>query len=545
MEKLFENHSEYLNDIADVDYTLYNKNVIKNGFSDFTEVFCDNLILQCATHALIMKTKDQIAYFAAILKSIFLLRFTKKQFSLKYLTSGICKDFDTCLSQKMHDSRQKQLNISDYKSAYISFKVSFRDIEFGTVICGLKQVISDLTMYCISMHDIDITVDCAFISTRDIIKQYIFQNMQGISLVNDRYSVGDNCISWLSMASAKIHSRTKIYNKFCQMLESTDVRSKFGNQISNLVANSSKAFSSKLQRYKATGMSRIEITLYTNELYDVECYTWLMEKTLKSLSNLATFEVSFDNQWKALLGKITQSCFVYDRKKHCFGYCHWWNSLTSNMNGVIRKNVAEKEVSILIANYSFNDRNSYYLLCDNGMIIDRKIFRRVDGSTALTFTSGSENSLYPSSSKCVNYVPFSTVGLVPCSNIIIGWPEQEVQKNKTKQICSIYLVTHNSENDINSDDLVPLATISHRNFITDYNILAVNETYLVKAYCFQQYRNKMVGYIITSSKEHVRCGTNLTNILQQHLESSKTTFKFTPTKFSKVHGNRSLHCKKL
>lgn len=54
------------------------------------------------------------------------------------------------------------------------------------------------------------------------------------------------------------------------MIESTEACSRIGSQLSNFIANRSQRFTQKLLRYKETGMTRFEITVYGTELFSLD-----------------------------------------------------------------------------------------------------------------------------------------------------------------------------------------------------------------------------------------------------------------------------------
>lgn len=57
-------------------------------------------------------------------------------------------------------------------------------------------------------------------------------------------------------------------------------------------------------RYRARGMSRIETTVYSGNVYDVEDYQLIIQQTVERMSECPTFEISFDRQWRALANEI-------------------------------------------------------------------------------------------------------------------------------------------------------------------------------------------------------------------------------------------------
>ncbi|KAL1929527.1 hypothetical protein VTP01DRAFT_1665 [Rhizomucor pusillus] len=149
------------------------------------------------------------------------------------------------------------------------------ELPLNTVIRCVRQVVLLLEESTVILHEIDIAVDCAFISTRAIIKEYLMTlGVTDRDIADDVKDVGLNSISWRGYTTSvpPIMLRTKIYNKFVQMHESTDVRTKVGSQLANLIMNPCSRLTEKLRSFMASGMSRIEITFYLSTVYDAEEY---------------------------------------------------------------------------------------------------------------------------------------------------------------------------------------------------------------------------------------------------------------------------------
>ncbi|KAH7025484.1 LOW QUALITY PROTEIN: hypothetical protein BKA57DRAFT_480350 [Linnemannia elongata] len=123
------------------------------------------------------------------------------------------------------------------------------------------------------LHDIDMTHDCRYVSTRTYLEMHL--KAKGIStIVNDR---GHN--------AQKI--RYKFYNKLVQMLESADVR---------------------------------------KSLHPLAVYQDRMDDARRLLDGCTTFDYSYEQQWIERAELIKAMVAVYIPGSKVFAYCHWWSS---------------------------------------------------------------------------------------------------------------------------------------------------------------------------------------------------------------------------
>ncbi|KAL1931701.1 hypothetical protein VTP01DRAFT_9844 [Rhizomucor pusillus] len=246
-DQIFVENAELLNDVAYVDYTIGGSNR-RFGWDDASTAFCDSLLFWCLTCASLMRKPEEIGRFLSLVRAHF----------------AMVADELSGVIIKYRALREFKVEAKDFKAAYIAIKVSFQQqLPLETVIRCVREVIRLLEESTIILHDIDISVDCAFISTRAIIKDYLSKLGVTENDIADKIKdVGLNYISWRGYTTSvpPVILRTKIYNKFVQMLESTDVRSSLGSQLANLIMNPCPRFAQKLRSFSGSGMSRIEIT---------------------------------------------------------------------------------------------------------------------------------------------------------------------------------------------------------------------------------------------------------------------------------------------
>jgi hypothetical protein len=556
MEKVFEANTEYLNDLAGIDYTT-NHIGAYYGFDRFSEIFCDNIILWCATLLPLVKTKARtICYYIQLIRDSLLYHFTESEFSLKFVFIGDCKDYQY-LTTDMFSKIEMKNSCKNGRHGYLAIKVSFNDISFEKVLTVMKLLNKSLLDNCVAIHDIDLFVDCCYITTREIVRCFLLNNgILSRSIVNDRNSVGNDCISWYVHGKQFIKIRNKVYNKFVQMLQSTDINSKLGCQLYNFVANPSAEFTHRFLNYRSCGMSRLEFTFYSSNLYQLEYYLDHLHSTLLFLRNLSTYEVPFQNQWANIIKRLNSACFIYDKKSKILVYCHWWNSITCRKNGVLFKGIDLKYIMNIIANFSFNDRNSFLIMLDNFLdsptSYSTRIFQRISGSTGITFTAGARNSPYPSSLffKQTKVLSFHEVGLISIENITFGWPSIYYDK-RTAPVAPIIELSSNlsSTKSLSINDevnrMTEIVNIPTKLSKADYDALTPNTQYTFIAFGYKVFYKKLTLFLQTKESIYVRASSSLTSIFNQHREKNSAFLQVKIINKIKTNGKRDLNCQKI
>lgn len=278
VDDIFAYHQEYQSDIYGVDYTQLGKP--RTGWYDPSDMFCDNVVFWCLTHCIFSSRPKDIKTYMALIRGVFSEYLDVVQFKVSYIASGRCGE-ETLFNEKMQTRKAADMNVENFTPACVAIKASFENIAFGYLLETLKKAIKHLKRNYVLMHDMDISMDLARISTRKVIYDYLLgMGIEKEDIVNDRYSVGDNCISWYSTTTIKdniVPVRVKMCNKFIQMLESAEVCSLIGSQLSYLVANTDESLSEKSQRYLHRGMCRLKITLYGSKVYKEHRYRELLD----------------------------------------------------------------------------------------------------------------------------------------------------------------------------------------------------------------------------------------------------------------------------
>jgi hypothetical protein len=393
-----------------------------------------------------------------------------------------------------------------------------------------------------------VTVDCGYISTRSIIEKYVLSHNLATKsdIVNDRRYVGDNCISFLGKSSLlnNANTRTKIYNKFIQALESSQVLESFGSRLSHLVAGYDVAIMENLRRFLDTGYTRIELSIYGSILFHSTSYTKAMNNVLNNLARCPTFKVPLREQWHMVADKLTQVIAVYIEESSTFAYCHWWNSLTKRKQGICKKIKAE-HLKCHLANFSFNDRtiHCFYLKqIGSGSsyeILKHERYMRAVGCTEMTLVPGVSNSLFPSRARLPNAIMFADVGLDAYQNVYIDWPAHRLENSIDRCIAPLIEIVDSTFSMASLQDaLLPslevISSPQSSSYRADVSCLVEGATYCVIKYGYAPFRGKTCLHLVFDDGLKVRCGGALQDIVEEKLQDN-VAFNITVTSVSKRH----------
>ena len=537
----FNEHPQYLNDVYGINYAQnYDQNY---GWTDLTGIFVDSILLWCAYD---MQTdKNMVKYYLGIISHKLGLYFEKSQFQLKAARKGVWASFDEA-SEKVE--MQQEYSVI----GYIGVNVRFHNIGLSNLFVALRQALRLLRNESIILRSIDVTVDCGYISTRSIIEKYVLSHNLATKsdIVNDRLSVGDNCISFLGKSSLlnNANTRTKIYNKFIQALESSQLLESLGSRLSHLIADHDASYMDKLRRFLETGYSRIELSIYGSTLFHPTSYERAMDDTLNKMARCPTFKVPLREQWHMIVDKLTQVTAVYIEETSTFAYCHWWNSLTKRKQGIC-KEIKADHLKCHLANFSFNDRtiHCFYIkqIGSNSSsyeTIKHERYVRAAGCTEMTLVPGKSNSLFPSRAYLSDdAITFADVGLDTYNNVCIEWPDNRLDKTAGKCIARLVRVDDNGAFTMTSlqHALAPpalevISSPQSSTYRSDVAYLKEGVTYSVVKYGYAPFRGKTCLHLVFDDGLKVRCGGTLQDIVEEKLQDN-VAFNITVTSVSKRH----------
>jgi hypothetical protein len=484
----------------------------RQGFAKYSRFFCDSIIFWG-----IHNYDDRRGQGGAIGKYVGAIRETFKKTSLevdsspKCVGSGLIHSNTEYFGSALLKANREKYADEIYRAGYIAVKVSLKDPRAKDVIPILDSMLPILKKHGVILHDIDLTKDCRYITTRSRIKNYL--EKKGITTVKndrDRTKVGDHCISWMGHTKNTKNIRYKVYNKFVQMMESAEVRKPLGSRMEDFVVGDG-SFSKRLIKHKDHGFSRLELTFYGPKLLTYEEYHNRIVETMELLEECPTFECSFENQWRQRADRIKSMIAIYlpEKEKGVFAYCHWRNSVTSKKYGYVWKNVLPNVVSKLLANYSFNDRPIYYFEAkvdeDEVSITKEVVYSRQPGCTAITLVPGGSKGMFPSRDSFPDLArKFSKMGFVEVDNISIGWPKKRFNKNSAP-LAEIVEGWNENKDEGYTRRLKEVNSSVYRSSFT----LDPGTEYTIVAAGLQNYRKSLRWHFITQCGKHVRAGKSL------------------------------------
>jgi nitrogen regulatory protein PII len=468
-------------DINNTDYTKGKEPFIPSLESD-APIFCDNIILWSIHTNVKEDIRNKCKHWFG------------NSFHLTQLRQGNLKDND----------------IAPNGTPYFSIRITLSEVDLEHVLEAIPSIANTDNVI---IHDIDIAQDINYITTRRNVEEHILANgVQKRDIVDDRYKVGDNCISFFNDDRTL---KVKVYNKYVQMLESSDVMTTLGSRLHNLFVDPKDSIRETLERTRETGITRIEVKFYGGDS-EVDYYIEKFNEVKEFLQGCKFYEVSLENQWKQLAKKIYKSkiTMIYLEEEETFAYCHWWNSLTGKMQGGISTKVNNEEVLTLVTNFSFNSTITKLITITKNKTITNEYKRT---ASEITFIPGPQGGLYPNTKPKINP---SEVGIIDYKGINIGYPHTKFHRNS-----SPITGLENIDNDT-LEDLID-HHISH--YTTGYNILKQGSIYRVVARGEIKFRDKWyIGAELIDENNKlikVRCGPNLESLINS--QTIKFHFKVT------------------
>jgi len=404
-------------------------------------------------------------------------------------------------------------DIAPINIPYFSFKVSLSDVLINEV---KKHSLTSLISSKIILHDIDIAQDIQYITTRNDVERFILDNdlVKEEDIIDDRRKVGDNCISFYNEdQSLKI----KVYNKFVQMLESCEVLTVLGSRIHNIFVDPLLSLQAAMQRTSKTGVTRIEIKIYGEEIRNLLWYLDIFDEVKDNLKGYSFYRFSFEDQWKRLVDSIyvydKQVTMVYLEEDNFFAYCHWWNKLTGKIQGGSQKNVKKEHLELLISNYSFNGKKNTQIITN--ILIEQ--YKRVENN--ITLIPGPKGGLYPNV-KC-KLSPEES-GLVDYKSHQLGWVDKLTRNNlPLSKIIKIF----------NGDELEKITDYRISHYKAGHTTLSANSLYKVLSKGELPFRgnNSIVLEVIDEDENiiKIQCG----KILEELVINEEKKFFFRAKNF--------------
>ncbi|OAQ23275.1 hypothetical protein K457DRAFT_25176 [Linnemannia elongata AG-77] len=307
------------------------------------------------------------------------------------------------------DEKVKENSNGPYSAGFTSIKLSLYHCRAKKVVVAMVAILPVLRKRYLVLHDIDMTHDCRYVSTRTYLERHL-KAIEGIStIVNDHGRVGDHCMTLFAPADNAQKIRCKVYNKPVQMLVSADVRKSLGSRMEDIVANPDEKFSRTLLRHRDHGLLRLELTFYGSRLHPLAVHQNRMDDARRLLECCTTFDYSYEQHWIERAELIKAMVAVYIPGIKVFAYCHWWNSTTRKKYGYMWSKVSALLAMHLVANYSFDDRPIYYVeakVSENGTVevTKEKMYEREPGCKAKTLVPGGSKEHRPDDGQYVKHM---------------------------------------------------------------------------------------------------------------------------------------------
>ncbi|ORX72927.1 hypothetical protein DL89DRAFT_308830 [Linderina pennispora] len=467
-------------DISDARYT--SNGIEQQGFVQQSDIFMDSCVVEIPDSYTLMDQLHNITPFDR------LHRVFGDGYSFKYIR---------CSTSVTNG------NVSVYKVS--APNVAIADPALTDIFLRMHQEHVFLQNY-------DITMDCLNISSRAIVKEFLLDN--GISskdILDDENKVGANCISWFTDED-EIRIRNKLYNKFVQLLESGEVRNQLTSKLSELVMPTSQQFGETLVACRNEGLMRLELTVHSPELKEVEWNTNLIVNTLEFLHNCRTFATSYEKQWMALVDQIhnKHTLCIYFHKEHSLGYCHWFNKTTKKKQGIAKKLKKNEDMMTVVSNLTFNGHPTVLLTyaTSSGPLESEVVLRR--DITNITIVPSQRNSFWPVASRERQQHTFAEMGLINYRGIHIDWLTAQQAREKVR-LSTLSIVSDNTDglgiddlladiSNIELDDLEPTylrenTDLKPARYKVAYNILHVGDEFLVSYYFLYTFRGLPFYYL--------------------------------------------------
>ena len=386
-------YNNFVSNIADVNV---NKYYSKNNLSlkPITPLFCDSLILYGLLKNEDVNCRHNVWYINTSVVSFYNKKvkelFEKYNIKLNHLNVKSklpisIKKFGNTVKEIEEYERE---NLNNY--SFISIvKIELAEFPFNILLEKLHLILNELETcnYKLKLKDLDITQDCKYVLDKEKLIGYIkdFEEDK-ISVVNNDHTVGKNCVTFIYNKNG-IVLRTKFYNKYICQLTSCGVSSFLGNNVRDMLynVNNSKLRDTFLET-KDDGITRIETTIYSNNIYSMDYYI----KTMSHINNIRDsnifYKTFFKDQFKALEEEIKNSLIIHDKNNNKFTFVYWINILTRKYISV-SSNSKKITLESIVDRYAYKDKPCYILEYedkDGKLDYNIRLFIKHNGDTCIS-----------------------------------------------------------------------------------------------------------------------------------------------------------------
>ena len=334
------------NDISKADININKRPRDNNNEIIFlNDMFIDNVVLTgISTKA---RNKDDIGYYNIIIRNHFKKIYNNKKMRVMCVSESKNNELLTRANiKKFQDLTNAKLKNDKDKFKAMDFLMKLNDIDKDKAINILKgDELKGLNNQGIYINNIDYTIDLGFSFDSDKLIEELIEKFDfhydgelNLRIIEEDYK--NNVSFWLVDELTDIKIRVKIYNKFIQSLESPAVRKSWGSHLLHWINNDNKQLNEATIKSLNYGYSRCEMTFYTDTIPDKNLINRNFEfvyNIIRQTSNDAIFYNTINNQFTAIMEKVNENLFIYDKTKKELLQIRWFNSLSYKMNAILFK----------------------------------------------------------------------------------------------------------------------------------------------------------------------------------------------------------------
>lgn len=152
--------------------------------------------------------------------------------------------------------------------------------------------------------------------------------------------VGYNCLIYKDArpsesSRGKNEVRFKVYNKFCQALESFRVEEYFGDHLRDWIGGQDTMLGKSITKSLPHGYTRIELSFYDLSSYsEIQDSLALTKEYVAKVVSLGVFyRCSIQDQWKAFCENLGSSCMLVCKESSDFLFANWVSKSTKKVGG--------------------------------------------------------------------------------------------------------------------------------------------------------------------------------------------------------------------
>ena len=155
----------------------------RKGFKGYSKMFCDNIVFWCLVNKDPKCTKSfqsQVGtYMGKIRAYISIFGFSQVQVKFSYggTFGNLHPNDSTIFPEDVLNKFCRKKRVAHRYLSYISIKVTLAEEKAGDVCYALREYQAVLEKYYIYLHDVDMTVDCYRITSRNTLRTYLVQQL--------------------------------------------------------------------------------------------------------------------------------------------------------------------------------------------------------------------------------------------------------------------------------------------------------------------------------------------------------------------------------